>query len=646
MAGGRYLMAEGALYNPQVYSFLEGSRDFINYFWGFQWLAWTTWSIGGEFGLILVKSALLLTCAWFSWRILIGTAPAGKAGYLQLIVFALVIGVLCYRGFSLRPHLVSYVMIPVFIYLLGQRRDLYPLLPILTVAWINLHGVEWIVGAMICGCFFLQALRHYVNDPSQTASAGRDMIWIAACLPAMFLNPNGFRVLLTPFAHNPDIGLFILELNKVSLIPVIDLSQGIQLNGLLLILLAFQVVAAMTLLRRPVEHSVPLLLAAGGLVLLLMGKRFIWEWMLLSLPLVAAGIKAWRQPAMGIVTATSLPLVLGLLIFTFWPAMKTGWQHYPFHRHSLPYGTTEFIRIHEMTGRYAITPSYAGYVEFVLAPDVQIHMDMQFPPFSNLDYYNLRSAMQDDGAFRRYVNRYRPEMIGAMKANQAFPDATAREQDYLPVFFDNRVVLYVDARRFPDLVSRYAINAVNPFDPDQVDPAKLNGAITELEAMLAAVDVPEVRLTLTGMLVEARRLELAGVYLDSLQQKFPDNLSVAYYQARIAHMNNNCSAALPHYERALAAKDETGRIHREAADCYFLTGNQRAAFHHLSQAINPYRDSDPDAFTYYQFALSAIGAGEDEEAIKLLKMIRMFDPQTELGPGIDEILEQLGETSR
>ncbi len=119
LAGGRYFLETGSLYNPLVNSFLTESRDFINYFWGFQATVYLTWLIAGEAGLIILKAFFLLVCAFFVLKILLEDNRIRNAKFLQLFIFAVIIGILCARGLALRPHLASYAMIPTFIYVLA-----------------------------------------------------------------------------------------------------------------------------------------------------------------------------------------------------------------------------------------------------------------------------------------------------------------------------------------------------------------------------------------------------------------------------------------------------------------------------------------------------------------------------------------------
>lgn len=640
LAGGRYLIESGQLYNPLVNSYLEVEREFINYFWGFQLSVYLGWLVAGEIGLILLKAALFFAAALLAMKVVLEGRAVRDTSFLQLLVIGLVVAILCMRGLSLRPHLVSYVMIPAYIFILAYRPRWYPLLPLLTVVWVNLHGIEWVVGGLICGAYFLQHLLN-LRSMRPVERSAKPMIWISLCLPAMLLSPHHFHLLAVPFIHDSGIADFIGELQRPEIFAIPRFSDGFSLDALVLALLAFLMVSAWHAVRDLRRNIAPLVLAIGGVILLLTARRFTWEWTLLSLPLLATGLRYWRGPQAGGLTTAALALFLATMSVTFWPAMKKGIQDYPLDRPSLPWGTTEFIAQNGLKGRYMIDPSFAGYIEFVLTPGVKIHMDMQLPPFTSLDFHNFMSAILTPSGLTRYVEQFNPGLLGVRSGNTVFPDSTARELGYVPVFFDEQIVLYARRDRFPGIVESYGINAINPYNPDQFRPGQAAEAIQEMESMLAVVDMPDLRLSLIGLLIEQGELEKAQHHLLAAEKGFPAAGRTSYFSGRLAHLQSDCATAVAHYENAVAIAEEPEPIQRFAAECYFVIGNQRLAYQHFQAAINPYRDKNPDALTYYQYALSAAGVGEFEEARRLLTMIRRFDPGSELMPRIESLLSQL-----
>ena len=114
-----------------------------------------------------------------------------------------------------------------------------------------------------------------------------------------------------------------------------------------------------------------------------------------------------------------------------------------------------------------------------------------------------------------------------------------------------------------------------------------------------------------------------------------------YFTARVHHLQDNCQSAIGFYEQSISTTSDNLPIHLQAAECYFLLGNQNRAFEHYKAALNPYTDSNPNSLTYFQYALSAYGTGHPTEAEQLLKMILRFDPNSVLSDRINELLIQL-----
>ena len=401
------------------------------------------------------------------------------------------------------------------------------------------------------------------------------------------------------------------------------------------------IVAAAPLAIKHFRNSLaPLLIAAGGFVLLLKAERFIWEWTLLSLPLLAVGLRYWQGPIYRFFPLSALAGIFALLIVTYWPNVRNGIQHHPLNIESLPYGTTEFIKAQGLKGRYAIAPSYAGYIEFSL-PDIKIHHDMQFPPFTGLDFQELLVAMLSSEGLKTYVENYSPGMLGIDKKNKYFPTKTAHQLGYVPVFFDKKIVLFVDKKKFEDSAKQFELKAINPFDESKVQRAKANEAINELKQMLTAVNADYIKRTLVGYLLDQARLDEAKIYLVELKRSSPSDLTTLYYQARFEHLSGDCRAAIPNYLQTVRFGDYNPLTHRQLAECYFLTGQLPKAYTHYSLGLNPYLDNSPEPLLYLQYALSAVGAGENEFARRLLTMIDRFEPKSDIQPQIKALLIDL-----
>jgi len=160
------------------FSFNDPDRTWINYYWasrpgvqgsrarGYQ----GSWSFEppGIRGLVTICGHRRLP-------------PAANAGLALLVLLAIYVVLVDGRAYQLRPHLVSYFFIPLFIYVLEHRPRLAPLLPSSRRVG-QCHGVEWVVGALICGRIF----RVSGGSPTRTVDPERGCVraGITTCLPA------------------------------------------------------------------------------------------------------------------------------------------------------------------------------------------------------------------------------------------------------------------------------------------------------------------------------------------------------------------------------------------------------------------------------------------------------------------------------
>jgi hypothetical protein len=132
LTGGRFLFETGNPANPTDISFLP-ARDNLNYFWGFQAIVFAIWSVFDYFGLIVMKSFLMLGTAWFLVKIIAADSKISMLGLWQLLLLSLIVYLLSSRGVAVWPHLFSYLFISFFIYTLMYREKWFAVLPLLTI---------------------------------------------------------------------------------------------------------------------------------------------------------------------------------------------------------------------------------------------------------------------------------------------------------------------------------------------------------------------------------------------------------------------------------------------------------------------------------------------------------------------------------
>jgi Tfp pilus assembly protein PilF len=652
MNGGRLLAETGSLPDRAFYSYVDPERSWINYFWGFQVLSYQVHDLFGYEGLIGLRVILVTLSFAAIAGILLDRHDDALQRALGILVLALVVFILVGRAEQVRPHLVSYAMIPTFIYVLGYRRKWLPLLPPLTVIWINLHGTEWPVGAAVCGAYFLEALWSRYRGRA-AADAGRVMLWSALCLPAMMLNPFTYRIVLAPFSFPDDIYSYIAELQTypvetlltVQLTgPVMPLFSAIALLGWLAIGGWLRLFLADT---RPLAA---LIMSAAGVALMVRGNRFIWEWLLLTLPLWRVTIDTLRtQVAATTPRWTGISQVLLLMILaaplTHWAGSLDGRHQWPVNTENLPVGVTRFLQEQDVSGRLMAPPNYGGYLAWKLYPDILISGDMQIPPTETWDHFMVFAARRNADALARVLEQYRPEFIGVEVGRESAGDLLKAHEQYVPVYFDDLLVLYVDSSRFAELGEKHRLRHVNPFNLLDDKLGSVEQRLDELTRILSyQPDGRRVQHGITKMLFDNRRFTDALPHAEHFAESLPQNANGHYLLGSILLQLDRCAEADSHYARALAVapEDFSAEIQRKQGECAYQQKNFRLAFKAFEQALNPYqRVEDPEYL--YQFALSAVAVGKPDKARMLLRqlLLEASDEQKPIADRAQALLDDL-----
>lgn len=638
--GGRYFWEHGRVATSPFFSFNDPDRTWINYFWGFQALVFKVHEIAGYQGLVVLRALLVFAGLVMVWRVIAGFREPRTAGLALLVLLALYVVLIDGRAYQLRPHLVSYAFIPLFVYVLEHRPRLALGLPLVTIAWVNAHGVEYVIAALVGGAYLLE----YVLDRrARRDLRGRDWRFVAGillCAPALIVNPHGIAVLTAPFASPADLTQYVNEMRPLSWAALSTFAtQGGQLGAqsafaLLFVLSIYAGVASLVTRRPRLSH---LLLLAGGMALLSRGTRFIWEWALLALPLLshqAATFQAGAQGRRTISPTRALGLVLLLMPLITLASKIDSSKPYPWDAEGLPVGTTAFLREHGAAGNLLMNPSLAGYSQWMLSPRVRIFSDMELPPFDDWDMYRIFSANRSAEAFRHLLAEYPIDFILVELSNRAMAGFARDTGDFAPVFFDDSAVLFAHRQRQAELVTQYEFKAIDPFSilgerNAAGEKRSLDERLLELE--IARDLFPSGNRTLhapTRLLIDAKRYAEAEKWADLFLEAQPRDPNAHLLKGVILENTDRCEAAIAHFERAfpLSGRDTHPALHQHLGSCLYLTKDFAAAYEHFSKGVNMYLRQEPSE-TLYQYAYSAVIAGDARRARMLLKAILYETPE-------------------
>src|SRR5260370_10944122 len=158
----------------------------------FEWLAqimiYMAYAMGGFGGLVLWRASLMtafcgLAGLW-AWR--------HSQGFYRSLAAAFVTGFVASYFSSDRPYQITYLLVVATILILEYRRWMW-LLPPMFLVWANCHG-GFFLGFVVLGAYCAESLWQRFRGKPET---GERRLWLvtAVCVPAAFLNPNGFLTL-------------------------------------------------------------------------------------------------------------------------------------------------------------------------------------------------------------------------------------------------------------------------------------------------------------------------------------------------------------------------------------------------------------------------------------------------------------------
>ena len=393
LAGGRWMFEHRALLDHEAFSFTIPGRHWTNYYWAFECLLFWCYRHLGWTGVFLLRGLLMVATAnLFVWW----TSRATRRAMPETLAFGLmVLPLYVPRALNARPHLFSYLLLLVAIVLLDEMRRgrSWPafVLPILCVVWANVHGVEYPILLAIVAVHLAAVLAPHLRRNLGELFRDRGLrTWLAlgvACAAAFLVNPFGAELLATPrIGANAEV---MAQINEMQPTPV--QSFGSLYPDLMLesrVTLHYAALAGLLLVPGWVKRRdlVALGLFLLGLALALNKRRFGVEFLILAVPVVAAGVAQsraatgrprWLRNVLLLLAA----YIAAAAVFTIGRGIRTG-QLARVDRSFFPVGAVEFMRARGLAGRLHSEPTIAGYVTWNLYPAVRVFMDMRTPePF-------------------------------------------------------------------------------------------------------------------------------------------------------------------------------------------------------------------------------------------------------------------------
>lgn len=625
--GGRYFWENWQVPRTAYFSFINTDREWINYFWGFQALIYKIYEYTGYYGLVVLRTLLLIGISLLVYLHIARRMTRESSVAFALVVLALSLILLEGRAYQVRPHLFSYFFILLFIYILEYKPQKAFYLPLLTVLWVNLHGVEYVIGTLVVGAYFIDTLyqrviRKYV-DPQRD---NRYLFLLALCAVALLVNPYGYRIIFSAFSFPVLLDTFIGELKPADFssyvaLQYVDLSlhyrQAFVVLFFIGIYLLFNKIKYRTLSVRHV------LLLAGGLFLLMQGQRFKWEWLLLSMPILSEPVSSLLGKNQHSYLLRNTAVVL--FVFTvYWQSIATAFNDkhgYPYSPDGLPAGVASYLEQYGDGGNLLSRPSVNGFLAWRLYPDYLVSTDMQFPPSDIVTYYRVSAAFAAEAAMRNLLDSHTIDYAGAYLGDEDFKTLIRKFPEFRLVFFDEKMTLFVNTRLHPGKGNEALHRAYVTGEADDANGREETARA--LREMLALV--PEnstAQLFLIKNLFRSARFGESAIESRELLTYRPYSAEAYFWLGRSLESLERCDEAIEYFIAGRAYADESmiPTFDTHIGACHFELHDFAAAYNAFSATLKAAQKIET-LINMYQLAVSAAYVGRDDEAKAYLEMI-------------------------
>ena len=644
LTGGAYIAEHLHLPTEPFFSYLPAEKTWLDYYWLYQLLVHGLYSLAGYPALVAFRGLIFLASVacvlTYLRRACREHAPNALLPVLVLTcVYALALQP---RDLILRPHAVTYLFVLFVHYVVNYRQKLAWLLPVCTVVWANIHGVEYPVLLLVFGAYLAEYFSLTLFFKARPNPL-RPVRWpLIVSLYAILATPAGLDLLPKPFASPPFHELSVMELAPQPLLKFLGLQlalDGRLVEAAINALVVGAVVGAIGLALVRQLRLARLILLAGALVMLPMMVRFTFEFMVLVLPILGDALAVWvarrrRQWDVRLIAAASLVCV-GLTLWSTNVYLGNR-PFFPVDKSRLPEGVCNFLLEQGPGGRVYNVANPGGYLQWRLYPKYRIGMDMQTMLFATKDLYAANAAFTDKNVLDRIIGQYDPGFLLAQVGDKDCKKVIAEFPQFVQVYFDDVLVVYADAGKYPELVERFRLRVLDYADWQSTDFEKMD----QDQRTKAAEECRRLLESYPGGLTAntiAAKLFLAGdspaqadIQANVATRLYPDRFMGYALKGLAAFKNGRYEEALAWQRQALdrTMPSEREPVLRNIYASYVRLNQYDAAYNTLLEISNPMRPATP-VKDLYDLALTAVASGRERQGRVLLTLARLKVPPTD-----------------
>jgi len=653
--GGRYILEHGTIpKDSSFFSFIEPPREWVDYYWLFQVIVYKIYTFYGYYGLVFLR-ALILMATILTIYLVLNRDFKTKPHIYTAVAFSLFVLFLIPRFQLIRPHMFTYLFIVLFIYIFELRPKYVPVLPVISILWINLHGIVYPVMVIITLAYLIE---FFINKKIEKKHLEKKELWfvipIIICIGSVFLTPHLTDLTWVPFIPTEFASLYILEIAKINIEELFSfqiIKMMLPFGTIFNMIFFASCIAIITkIINKDGKRLSHFILFIAAIILLTRANRFRYEFALFSLPILKDFIQLFEKDTIKkkVIKPVFAILVVLFMVSCFLTVNET-FAHmpkkFPFSHKNLPEGISTFLNKINSHGRVFNHPNHGGYLQWMLYPKYRIFMDMEIPfLFLNEDIFTANNAFSTETGFNYIIKKYRPQFIIAPLGNAQFKTLIEKYPDYRAVFFDETGILYVDKIAFPEIVNTYELKEIDPYGILYINIEKTIREKRDIKVVSELLRMhniyPDCLVTNQIMsLIYNKRHEFGESikYAEKIIQSYPE-LHMGYrLKADALQGQGQYENALLNYQKALKGATNQVEIYREMGNIYMKQQKYASAYKIFKFITNPFSIKDykffydvcmaaflsgniKDAKILFNYGYALVPQGDDEWQEKYLKL--------------------------
>lgn len=453
------------LLHTNYYSYTEDEFPFVNHHFGSGILAYIVYSAFGWNGLSIAFILCFLAALFVAYR----HAQETSTLWIALPISIFLIPLIAERS-EVRPEVISYFFITIFIYILSKyfREELQEkylwILPACIFLWANLH-IYFIFGIYIIGIFGFEAFIHRNWNRVQKLL----VIGIASVLSAC-INPYGWYLLYYPFIIFKHYGYLVAENQSITFLEKINFYNPNFLwwNIVSILIVCTLLVTAIKKLKKiPIALSILTLTFA---YLSFTAIRNLSIFGLISLFLLAELfgillISLEQKTQQWMLWTWSIILSLCIISFSLFQFSSRLPTHANWGIGLIPHdmGSAEFVRATGIHGPIFNNYDIGGYLIFSIYPE-KVFVDNR-PETYPTDFFNSTyiPMQQYDAVWKQEDQKYNFNIIWFYRLDmtpwaQQFLINKVNDSEWVPVFVDDYTIIFVkNNTQNLEVIKKYAL---------------------------------------------------------------------------------------------------------------------------------------------------------------------------------------------